>query len=132
MIAVLLVLLAQADAGTPPAPPRVRSWKDAAQELHAPTAPVEEKLPRVLVYGAEWCGPCHKLQAWLREHEVEFGYVDIERNSVGLKRLKHLKHQQHLNNPGIPVIEIDGTLFSGFSPNKLEAALDEHKIAFEK
>jgi glutaredoxin len=128
MIALLCALLAQADAGAPPPPARVRSWKDAAKELHAPAPPAEEKLPRVLVYGAEWCGPCHKLRAWMRDHQVDFGYVDLDRNSVGEKRLKQLKREQGIKGAGIPVVEIDGVLFQGFSPHKLDAALDEHKI----
>jgi glutaredoxin len=128
MIAPLLgLLLAQADAGVPP--PRVRSWKDAAKELRAPLPPDAEKLPRVLVYGAEWCGPCHKLQSWLRDHEVSFGYVDIERNSAGKARLATLKKEQHLSGTVIPVTEIDGALLQGFNETKLTAALDAHHIS---
>ncbi|HEX4383817.1 MAG TPA: glutaredoxin family protein [Myxococcales bacterium] len=121
LLALLLAVEGAADAGVAEPPKKVRSWKDAAKELHAPAA---EVLPDVLVYGAEWCGPCHKLRAWLTGQEINFGYVDIEKNTAGRRRLMQLKKQQHIEGGSIPVVEIKGTLYVGFHRDELEPALD--------
>jgi glutaredoxin len=128
MLLLLALLLAAApeadaaDAGVAP-PKRVRSWKDAAKELRTPE-PAAEVLPDVLLYGAEWCGPCHKLRAWLTSREIDFGYVDIDKNAAGRRRLEQLRKKQQVENRSIPVVEIAGTLYVGFDREKLEPALD--------
>jgi glutaredoxin len=119
LLALLLAVDGVADAGPEP-PKKVRSWKDAVKELQPPA----EVLPRVLVYGAEWCGPCHKLRAWLRDREIDFGYVDVDKNAAGRRRLDQQRQKQHVENRNIPVVEIDGTLYVGFDREKLEPALE--------
>lgn len=35
-------------------------------------------MDKPLVYGAEWCGFCHRLRDWLKEHDVDFDYKDVD------------------------------------------------------
>ena len=34
----------------------------------------------VTVYGATWCGPCHSLQASLKERGIPFDLIDIDKD----------------------------------------------------
>lgn len=38
---------------------------------------------KVLIYGANWCGDCIRTRRFLREHNVPFEWIDIDRNREG-------------------------------------------------
>jgi len=36
--------------------------------------------PDVIVYAVDWCSDCWRTKRFLGEHQVEYGWVDIEQN----------------------------------------------------
>ena len=78
----------------------------------------EPKQPVIVVYGAEWCGACEKLKAYLDGAGFKYTSKDVEKEGV----------QAELDAKGaaagvevdvIPVIEIDGELHIGFDRREL-------------
>jgi thioredoxin reductase (NADPH) len=39
--------------------------------------------PRITVYGAFWCPDCHRSKTFLGEHQIPYGWVDIEEDQEG-------------------------------------------------
>lgn len=39
--------------------------------------------PKVTVYGAYWCPDCHRSKNFLGEHQIQYGWVDIEEDAEG-------------------------------------------------
>jgi glutaredoxin len=56
----------------------------------------------VTVYGADWCGPCKRLQQGLRDQQIPFHYVDIDQNPSAHERAK-----QATGTAAIPVTSVD-------------------------
>jgi thioredoxin reductase (NADPH) len=40
-------------------------------------------LPEITVYGAFWCPDCHRSKQFLGEHQIPYGWVDIEEDAEG-------------------------------------------------
>jgi len=56
----------------------------------------------VTVYGADWCGPCKRLQQGLRDQQIPFNYVDIDQNPSA-----HERARQATGTAAIPVTSVD-------------------------
>ena len=56
----------------------------------------------VTVYGADWCGPCKRLQQGLRDQQIPFDYIDIDRNPSA-----HDRARQATGTSAIPVTSVD-------------------------
>jgi mycoredoxin len=56
----------------------------------------------VTIYGADWCGPCKRLQQGLRDQQVPFDYVDIDQNPSAHERAK-----QATGTSAIPVTSVN-------------------------
>lgn len=72
----------------------------------------------VVVYTTSWCGWCRKTIAWLNEQGVAFENRDIERNPAWRDELI-----EKTGGTSIPVVEIDGELIRGFSPDRMAELL---------
>jgi glutaredoxin len=55
----------------------------------------------VTVYGADWCGACKNLQRGLRERDIPFDLIDIDRNPSAHERAK-----QATGTSAIPVTSV--------------------------
>lgn len=55
----------------------------------------------VTVYGASWCGPCKALERGLRERDIPFEIVDVDRNPDAHERAK-----QATGTSAIPVTSV--------------------------
>lgn len=77
----------------------------------------------VILYGAEWCGPCHQAAAWMRQHGVAFVEKDIDHDPAAASEMRAKLHKAGLPNGSIPVIDVGGRVLVGFSPSAIEAAL---------
>ena len=99
---------ASATAGVPGAPgaPAV-----AAGELAA------------TIYGASWCGPCHQAEKLLKSLGVKVTKKDIEESDAAHREMQEKLTRAHRREGSIPVIDIAGQLFVGFSEGAIRAAV---------
>lgn len=68
-----------------------------------------DSTPRVVLYGANWCGACRKAKKYLDAKGVDYE----ERNIDDPRFAKELVEKT--GQRGIPVIEVDGRVLTGFS-----------------
>ncbi len=77
----------------------------------------------VVVYGTSWCGFCAKARAWLQGRGIPFEDKDVERDHDAADELARKAREAGFTPRGVPVIDVRGTLISGFDVPRLEAAL---------
>ncbi len=81
--------------------------------------------PRVIIYGAEWCGACHEAAKWLSGKHVKFVEKDIEKDSGAEREMRAKLAKAGLSGGSIPVIDVGGKIMVGFSAPKIQAALGD-------
>jgi len=92
---------------------------DCQAEAPAPSSQAPAAQQRqVSVYVTEWCPYCKKLEAFLRENQIQYTRYDIEKDVYGARR------HQELGGGGIPVILVDDQVIRGFNQKALVKALD--------
>lgn len=95
-----------------------------AQKPAAPGAAEQGTTrPPVIIYGAEWCGPCHQAAAYLRQRGIQFVEKDIEKDGAAAKEMQAKLRAAGLSGGSIPVIDVRGRVLQGFSAGAIEAAL---------
>ncbi len=72
---------------------------------------------KVTVYGTSWCTYCKQTRDFLRKSNIAFTDFDIEVSSEGAARY------DALHGNGIPLVDVNGTLVEGHSPEQIVAAL---------
>jgi glutaredoxin 3 len=77
----------------------------------------------VVVYGAEWCPPCHTTKDYLKSKKVEYEYVNIDDNPD-----KGREISVKTGWSAIPIIQIGDKYILGFDRPKIDAALAELKL----
>ncbi len=77
----------------------------------------------VVLYSAAWCGACRQAAQYMRQKQIPFVEKDIEKEPGARDEMQQKARAQGLRTSGIPVIDVNGTLMSGFSPDRLEALL---------
>ncbi len=40
---------------------------------------------RLLMYGTTWCGQCHMARRYFDKHDVQYDFIDIDRDEEGLR-----------------------------------------------
>lgn len=77
------------------------------------------QLVDVTVYYTSWCPACRATRGYLSERGIRFVEHDVENDARAQAR-------HRLLNPrgNIPTIEIEGQVLVGFSPAKIERAID--------
>jgi mycoredoxin len=77
---------------------------------------------RVAVYGTETCPFCAKTRAYLKERNIAFSDVDVNKSDKG-------KHDfSQLGGQAVPVILIGNRKLVGFDQKAIDAALDQLKL----
>jgi glutaredoxin len=71
----------------------------------------------VVLYATDWCGYCKKTRRFLDSKGIPYKEFDIEKSAEGRKAY------EALGGRGIPLIDVNGTLIRGFSPEAILAAL---------
>ena len=84
---------------------------------------MSEDKAKVVVYGAEWCAPCHVAKQFLDSKKVAYEYINVDENreagqAIALKT----------GWSAIPIIQIVDEYILGFNREKIEGALREHKL----
>lgn len=79
--------------------------------------------PDVIIYGAEWCGPCHQAAAFLKSRNVPFVEKDIESDAAAAREMKDKLRQAGIRGGSIPVLDVRGKILVGFSQVAVSQAL---------
>jgi glutaredoxin len=76
-----------------------------------------------IIYGADWCKPCHEAAAYLKSKGVQVVEKNVEKSAEaeGEMRAKLAKTGQH--GGSIPVIDVRGQIVIGFSQSSLDRAI---------
>jgi glutaredoxin len=98
-----------------------RSANEAARRPAPEAAPAT--VHSVVLYGANWCGPCRMAKRWFRENRIAFVEKDIDQDVAAADELEEKMESAGLQPGGIPVIEVDGRLVVGFNADELERLL---------
>lgn len=77
----------------------------------------------IIIYGASWCSACHATARYLTERGVPFVEKDIERDPGALAEMQAKARRAGINPTGIPVIDVRGTIVTGFDQRRLDAIL---------
>ncbi|MDJ0846801.1 MAG: glutaredoxin domain-containing protein [Myxococcota bacterium] len=73
--------------------------------------------PTVIVYYADWCPACRKAKAYLNRKGVPFQVRDVDNPAAKQELLRKTGRRS------IPVIDVDGRILTGFSPQAIDALL---------
>ena len=95
----------------------------AAARLPMAGAGAESSRPAVIIYCAEWCGPCHQAAAYLKQRGIPFVEKDIEKDPTAQKEMREKLRAAGLAGGSIPVIDVRGRVMQGFSASAVDAAL---------
>ena len=76
-----------------------------------------------IIYGADWCKPCHDAERYLKQRGATVIKKDIEANEVAADEMRKKLERVGRSGASIPVIDIMGQIQVGFSPAALEQAI---------
>lgn len=96
----------------------------AAQGAKAPVKGVV-----AIIYGADWCKPCHEAERYLKQRGVAVTKKNIDDNEVAAEEMQKKLARVGRGGSSIPVIDIMGQILIGFSPAALEQALEQAQHA---
>jgi glutaredoxin len=81
------------------------------------------------IYGASWCGPCHQAEALLKSLGVKVTMKDIEKSSAAAREMQDKLRRINRQGGSIPVIDVMGQIFVGFSDGSLRKAVQNARGA---
>ncbi|HVU01333.1 MAG TPA: glutaredoxin family protein [Polyangiaceae bacterium] len=87
-------------------------------------APAPAGVVTATIYGASWCRPCHQAQELLERLGVKVTKKDIEESDEAQREMQAVLRKIHRSGGSIPVIDVMGQVFVGFSEGALRAAVD--------
>lgn len=79
--------------------------------------------PKVTIYGAEWCPPCHALKDYLKSREVEYKYINIDEDRDAGREVS-IK----TGWTAIPIVKIGEEYILGFERSQIDGALSAAKL----
>lgn len=82
-----------------------------------------------IVYGADWCKPCHDAERYLKSLGVTVTMKNIEESRAAQAEMQAKLARVHRTGAGIPVIDVMGKIFVGYSPGSLKQAVDAARHA---
>lgn len=93
-----------------------RSRNVGFSELKPPGTPV-------VIYGADWCEPCHIAAEYLEMRGIPFVQHDVERDGSARAAMHStLRSANVAAVDTLPVLDIRGTVMAGFNPCVVDAA----------
>jgi len=75
-------------------------------------------MTKVTVYSTPACPWCHKTKDWLKENKIDFKNVDVSADKKAAEEMVQKSGQM-----GVPVIDIDGTIITGYDVAAMKKAL---------
>jgi hypothetical protein len=76
-----------------------------------------------IIYGADWCKPCHSAGDYLKARGITVIHKNIESSEAAQAEMNQKLARAGRSGASIPVIDIMGQLLVGFSPSALDQAL---------
>jgi len=80
-----------------------------------------------IIYGADWCKPCHLAEDYLKSKGARVVKKDIEEDPAAAQEMQQVLKSAGLSGSSIPVINVGGTILRGFSAQAIDAALARAK-----
>jgi glutaredoxin len=82
-----------------------------------------------IVYGADWCKPCHDAERYLKSLGVSVTKKDIEESRAAQAEMQQKLTRVNRMGASIPVIDVMGQIFVGYNPSSLRAAVEAARQA---
>ncbi|MBD3427062.1 MAG: NrdH-redoxin [Candidatus Omnitrophica bacterium] len=76
-------------------------------------------MPVVKVYSSPTCPHCQRTKKFLQENDIDFEDYDVTSDQAKAEEMMDKSGQM-----GVPVIEVDNEIITGFDEEKLKKALD--------
>jgi glutaredoxin len=76
-----------------------------------------------IIYGADWCKPCHAAENYLKGRGVTVVHKDIEESEAAQAEMHQKLARAGKGGASIPVIDIMGQILVGYSPAALDQAI---------
>jgi glutaredoxin len=113
------------------APPPSASVAASGSAPPAPGSPPDVTGSKVvaIIYGAEWCKPCHDAAAYLKQRGVTVVEKDVDSDDAAQAEMQKKLERARLPGASIPVIDVMGQILVGFSPRALERAVETARNA---
>lgn len=80
-----------------------------------------------IVYGADWCKPCHLAENYLKSKGARVIKKDIEEDPAAAREMQGVLKSAGLSGSSIPVLNVGGTILRGFSERAIDTALARSK-----
>jgi glutaredoxin len=100
----------------PVAPPEAPRGDDSGEP-----APAAKKA--VIIYGADWCRPCHDAADYLKAQGITVIMKDIEKTPSAQAEMRQKLVRAGRSGASIPVIDVGGEILVGFDRASLDRAL---------
>lgn len=78
---------------------------------------------RAVIYGADWCKPCHSAEDLLKSLGVDVTMKDIEESNAARAEMQQKLAKAGRSGASIPVIDVAGQVLVGFSAQALRQAV---------
>jgi glutaredoxin len=82
-----------------------------------------------IVYGADWCKPCHAAEAYLKQRGVHVVMKDIDNSDAARAEMQKKLDRAGMGGAQIPIIDMMGQLLVGYSPAALDRAISTARKA---
>jgi glutaredoxin len=122
-------LEALAPSAVPSAPPPGGPESEAGKTPGGSGAKVPANGIVAIIYGADWCKPCHDAERYLKQRGATVIKKNIDENEVAAEEMRKKLARAGRGGASIPVIDIMGQIQVGFSPAALEQALSTARNA---
>lgn len=76
---------------------------------------------QVILYGADWCKPCHAAEAYMKKRGIPYTHKDIDDPNVN-EEMRDKLASAGLKSGSIPVFDVVGKILVGFSEDSLDSA----------
>lgn len=110
----------------PPPPPLPSLSSTSGQDPSVPVHPSPGGAVTGLVaiiYGADWCKPCHDAASYLKSKGVQVVEKNVEKSEAAQSEMRSKLAKSGQHGGSIPVIDVRGQIVVGFSESALDRAI---------
>ncbi|MBI1865373.1 MAG: glutaredoxin family protein [Nitrospirae bacterium] len=78
----------------------------------------------VTMYSTTWCGVCTRARRYFNETGVSLTEIDVEKDPAPFREIQ----QKVGRKTGVPVIDVEGKVFIGFSKSAVSAEIEKKRV----